>query len=38
MTVSISLDIADEISILINITHSSHIISYAEIRLLIMKY
>jgi hypothetical protein len=38
MTVSISLDIADEISILINITHSSHIISYAEIRFLIMKY
>ncbi len=38
MTVSISLDIADEISILINITHSSHIISYVEIRFLIMKY
>jgi hypothetical protein len=38
MTVSISLDIADEISILINITHSSHIILYAEIRFLIMKY
>jgi hypothetical protein len=38
MTVSISLDIVDEISILINITHSSRIISYAEIKLLIMKY
>jgi hypothetical protein len=38
MTVSISLDIVDEISILINITHSSHIILYAEIRSLIMKY
>jgi hypothetical protein len=32
MIVSISLDIVDEISILINITHSSHIILYAEIR------
>jgi hypothetical protein len=38
MIVSISLDIADEILILINITHSSHIILYAEIRSLIMKY
>jgi HD superfamily phosphodiesterase len=38
MIVSISLDIVDEISILINITHLSHIILYAEIRLLIMKY
>jgi hypothetical protein len=38
MTVSISLDIVDEISILINITHSFHIILYAEIRFLIMKY
>jgi hypothetical protein len=38
MTVSISFDIADETSILIHITHSSHIISYAEIRSLIMKY
>jgi hypothetical protein len=38
MIVSISLDIVDEISILINITHSFHIILYAEIRLLIMKY
>jgi hypothetical protein len=38
MIVSISLDIVDEILILINITHSSHIILYAEIRLLIMKY
>jgi hypothetical protein len=38
MTVSISLDIVDEISILINITHSSRIILYAKIKFLIMKY
>jgi hypothetical protein len=38
MTVSISLDIADETSILINTTHSPRIISYAGIRSLIMKY